>query len=62
MKEEWCRLKCLIKVQSVRPFFPIFALSASFVEKFHDIHGDVHELVLHMNGMRTFRVYVRTVM
>lgn len=32
MKEEWCRLKCLIKVQSIRPFFLIFALSASFVE------------------------------
>lgn len=33
MKEEWCRLKCLIKSSKHQTFFsPIFALSASFVE------------------------------
>lgn len=58
----WCRLKCLIKVQSIRPFFLysfIFALGASFVEFSRYIHAGVHELVLHTwTKKRTFGVYV----
>lgn len=55
-------IKMSDKSSKRQTFFPIFALSASFVEKFHDIHADVHELVLHMNETRTFRVYLRALM
>lgn len=62
MKEEWCRLKCLIKSSKHQTFFFRYLLLVRLLLKFHDIHADVHELVLHMNEMRTFGVYVRALM